>query len=421
MNIVTPFPTNIPINTVNVTTESARRDSQMRDLITKTSATEAGVAERGIASENDKSKPGQAAQTFENNFREADNNQKINERGQGQGGDRGQGGQSEGQQQGRGQSADSQQNGQSNSNQDRAQKLAAEKRRLAEVESKLEQLDLKQIRELKSRDAEVRAHEQAHAAVGGQYAGSPTYTYQKGPDGRNYAVGGEVQIDVSPVAGDPAATVDKMQQVRAAALAPAQPSGQDRKVAASASQAITKALAEQVKQKAAEQEKTQAEQAAQAEQAQANLQGANRAASSEQAGQSEQAQAAQASQAQAIDPFAAEFNAADVVNPSQANPSQEQQAIRAAQAEQAQAQKPSLSRGGQVYADQASGIPRGLRGDQTVAGIFGGEDAQINLNREQAEARNNARANDVLERASRIQNFYADSTKPRETGFTSFA
>lgn len=417
MNIVTPFPTNIPINTVNVTTESARRDSQMRDLITKTSATEAGVAERGIASENDKSKPGQAAQAFENNFREADNNQKINERGQGQGGDRGQGGQSEGQQQGRGQSADSQQNSQSNSNQDRAQKLAAEKRRLAEVESKLEQLDLKQIRELKSRDAEVRAHEQAHAAVGGQYAGSPTYTYQKGPDGKNYAIGGEVQIDVSPVAGDPAATVDKMQQVRAAALAPAQPSGQDRKVAASASQAITKALAEQVKQKAAEQEKAQAEKAAQAEQAQANIQGANPAASSSEAGQSEQAQAAQA---QAIDPFAAEFNAANVVDPSQA-----EQAPRAAQAQQAQqqaqAQRPSFSRGGQVYADQASGIPRGLRGDQTVAGIFGGEDAQINLNREQAEARNNARANDVLERASRIQNFYADSTKPRETGFTSFA
>ena len=55
-----------------------------------------------------------------------------------------------------------------------------------------------QVRELKKRDEEVRAHEQAHAAVGGSYASAPKYTYTRGPDGKKYAVAGEVQIDTSP-------------------------------------------------------------------------------------------------------------------------------------------------------------------------------------------------------------------------------
>ena len=101
-----------------------------------------------------------------------------------------------------------------------------------------------QGRELKARDAEVKAHERAHAAVGGQYAGSPSYEYQRGPDGRDYAIGGEVPIDASPVSGDPKATIDKMEQVKAAALAPAEPSAQDRKVAAQAEGERLKAVRE---------------------------------------------------------------------------------------------------------------------------------------------------------------------------------
>ncbi|MFP3458098.1 putative metalloprotease CJM1_0395 family protein, partial [Psychrobacter sp. SIMBA_152] len=77
-------------------------------------------------------------------------------------------------------------------------------------ELQLEQ-ELQQIKELKARDTEVRTHEQAHAAVGGQYAGSPSDEYQRGPDGTNYAVGGEVPIDVGVITGDPQATIDKMQ------------------------------------------------------------------------------------------------------------------------------------------------------------------------------------------------------------------
>jgi len=92
---------------------------------------------------------------------------------------------------------------------------------------------LQQVAELKRRDAEVRAHEAAHQAVGGPYAGSATYEYQRGPDGVNYAVGGEVPIDVSRE-NEPEKTITKMEQVKAAALAPAEPSGQDRAVAAQA-------------------------------------------------------------------------------------------------------------------------------------------------------------------------------------------
>ena len=94
-----------------------------------------------------------------------------------------------------------------------------------------------QVEKLKARDAEVRTHEAAHLAAAGQYAkGGPKYVYQTGPDGKQYAIGGSVSIDTTPVSGDPQATLQKAQQVRSAALAPAEPSGQDQKVAAAASQ-----------------------------------------------------------------------------------------------------------------------------------------------------------------------------------------
>lgn len=100
------------------------------------------------------------------------------------------------------------------------------------------------VADLRARDAEVRRHEQAHAAVGGQYAGAPTYTYQAGPDGQRYAIGGAVSIDVSPVDGDPGATITKMEVVKAAALAPAEPSSADRQVAALADAQRAQAMAD---------------------------------------------------------------------------------------------------------------------------------------------------------------------------------
>ena len=92
------------------------------------------------------------------------------------------------------------------------------------------------VQQLKLRDQEVRAHEQAHASVGGVHAGSASFTYTRGPNGALYATGGEVGISTSPVAGDPQATLQKARQVQAAALAPLNPSSQDRAVAARAGQ-----------------------------------------------------------------------------------------------------------------------------------------------------------------------------------------
>ncbi len=114
----------------------------------------------------------------------------------------------------------------------------------SEQEQQVLEQEQQQIKELKARDTEVRIHEQAHASVGGKYAGSPSYEYQRGPDGTNYAVGGEVQIDVAEIPGDPQATIEKMQTVRAAALAPAEPSGADRSIAADATQKLVAAQAE---------------------------------------------------------------------------------------------------------------------------------------------------------------------------------
>ncbi len=103
----------------------------------------------------------------------------------------------------------------------------------------------KQVQELKDRDRETRTHEQAHKSAAGSYAqGGPVFEYQQGPDGQRYAVGGNVSIDSSAIPGDSQATIQKMQVIRRAALAPSNPSDQDRKVAAQASQAEQQARTE---------------------------------------------------------------------------------------------------------------------------------------------------------------------------------
>lgn len=117
-------------------------------------------------------------------------------------------------------------------------------------QKQLSQEEQRTVQELKRRDQEVRAHEQAHrAAAGGHARGGASYQYQPGPDGKRYAVGGEVSIDTAAVADDPQATIRKMQVVRKAALAPAQPSAQDRSVAASASQQMSQARQELARQR----------------------------------------------------------------------------------------------------------------------------------------------------------------------------
>lgn len=114
-----------------------------------------------------------------------------------------------------------------------------------------------QVRQLQARDREVRAHEQAHVAAGGRYAGGAHYTYKMGPDGRRYAVAGEVPIDTSK-ASTPEQTIQKARTVRKAALAPAKPSAADRQVAAKAA-----ALEQEARRELIQEKQEQAEQAAQ--------------------------------------------------------------------------------------------------------------------------------------------------------------
>lgn len=104
-------------------------------------------------------------------------------------------------------------------------KLAEIERRLAQLESERQAV----IEKLSSRDLEVRQHEEAHIRVGQELAGSPSYQTITGPDGRRYIVDGEVPIDVS-TSKDPEITMQKMQKVMRAALAPAEPSPTDHQV-----------------------------------------------------------------------------------------------------------------------------------------------------------------------------------------------
>ena len=108
----------------------------------------------------------------------------------------------------------------------------------------LSESDLRMVSELKARDRVVRTHEMAHMAAGaGLVTRGASYTYQNGPDGQRYAVGGEVGIDTSP-GRTPEETLLKAERIRAAALAPAEPSGQDRQVAAAAAKMASQARME---------------------------------------------------------------------------------------------------------------------------------------------------------------------------------
>ncbi|OHC68122.1 MAG: hypothetical protein A3H93_03825 [Rhodocyclales bacterium RIFCSPLOWO2_02_FULL_63_24] len=90
----------------------------------------------------------------------------------------------------------------------------------------------RQVAALARIDQEVRAHEAAHLRVGaGVVTSAANFSYTYGPDGKSYAVAGEVGIDTSPEQA-PEANIDKGQRIRIVALAPAEPSPQDYRVAA---------------------------------------------------------------------------------------------------------------------------------------------------------------------------------------------
>lgn len=102
------------------------------------------------------------------------------------------------------------------------------------------------LQRLKARDAVVRNHEAAHVMAAGGQAGSPTYTYQTGPDGKRYAIGGSVNISITTT-GDPEADAREAKTAQRAAMAAGEASAADvqtaSRAAAKASQATQKALA----------------------------------------------------------------------------------------------------------------------------------------------------------------------------------
>lgn len=134
-----------------------------------------------------------------------------------------------------------------------AGKGATGRRTNTRVLTKEQQVEAQKMR---ARDAEVRAHEQAHVSVGGNLVKKgASYEYRIGPDGKRYAVSGDVQIDTSEVKDDPQATVLKAQHIRRTALAPADPSAQDHQVAADAASMAMNAQQELARQKYQESQK----------------------------------------------------------------------------------------------------------------------------------------------------------------------
>ncbi|MEZ5931111.1 MAG: putative metalloprotease CJM1_0395 family protein [Alphaproteobacteria bacterium] len=98
---------------------------------------------------------------------------------------------------------------------------------VARLPNELSPTEKATISQLQQRDQQVRQEEEAHAAVAGDLAGPINYVYQRGPDGRHYAVGGSVGIRSSVVSGDPEEAKRQAGRIAAAANAATNPSAQD--------------------------------------------------------------------------------------------------------------------------------------------------------------------------------------------------
>ena len=110
------------------------------------------------------------------------------------------------------------------------------------------------VTELQAADTNVRAHEAAHMAAGGGLTSPASYTYERGPDNKMYAVAGEVGISTGE-GNTPQESLNKAQTIRRAALAPADPSPQDLKVAAQAASMEMSARAQIMQEKMAQNSK----------------------------------------------------------------------------------------------------------------------------------------------------------------------
>jgi len=235
MNITPAINVSVP-TVVNPQTDTLRRENNQREVIAKPAAASQSAAEKGVASERDRAKsPAQNNEQFDfaSIRKQAElANSEIAE----------QDGERDGQQE----SPENQQQAKKNieNNDSEEQEKSAADEEGSHGDAAAEFSDQQEIKALQQRDREVRSHELAHASAGGATTGAPSYSFQVGPDGKKYAVEGEVSVDLSPVEGNPRATIAKMQKVYNAALAPADPSIQDTRVANAAAQLIAQAQSE---------------------------------------------------------------------------------------------------------------------------------------------------------------------------------
>ncbi|MFA7578277.1 MAG: putative metalloprotease CJM1_0395 family protein [Candidatus Muiribacteriota bacterium] len=128
-----------------------------------------------------------------------------------------------------------------------------------EIEETLTQDQKAELEKLKQTDMEVKQHEAAHiAAAGGLQVSGASFEFKTGPDGKQYAIGGEVSIDTSK-GSTPDETIAKAKQIRTAALAPSNPSSQDLKVASQASKMEMEAAQQKQTEQKEELENTESE------------------------------------------------------------------------------------------------------------------------------------------------------------------
>ena len=238
MNITPQVPNLSTPTVLNPHTESLRRENNQREMITPPAATSQSAAEKGVASDRERSRtPAQnnANIDFASISEQAElANTSIAGQDEKQNGQNGK----------EDNDADARESNSSSSEiKEGTDTIDGEEPNSTQTSTQALAQD-RVVSSLEQRDQEVRSHESAHASVGGSVTGSPNFSYEQGPDGKRYAVGGDVSVDLSSVSGDPRATIAKMQKVHAAALAPMSPSSQDTRVASTATQVILQAQSE---------------------------------------------------------------------------------------------------------------------------------------------------------------------------------
>ena len=200
MNIIPQAP-NLSIPTVlNPHTETLRRENSQREIITQPAALSQSAAEKGVASDKERGRT--PAQNSENidfaSLKEKAElaNNVISE-----------------QEKDPNSEQENQQSRQdSDEHEEQENPIAANQDENDSENSAEEFQHAREISELRRTDQAVRSHELAHASVGGAFTGSPHYSFETGPDGKKYAIEGEVSVDMSTVEGDPRATIAKMQK-----------------------------------------------------------------------------------------------------------------------------------------------------------------------------------------------------------------